>query len=70
MQTVPFTDRFDMWMTFFFYLKKNEIASIEEIQTETINNYHKHLQTRKNKRQSGSPVPKLYQQQHQRFETL
>ncbi len=39
---------------FFFYLKKNEIASIEEIQTETINNYHKHLQTRKNKRQSGS----------------
>ncbi len=39
---------------FFFYLKQNKITSIEEIQTETINNYHKHLQTRKNKRQSGS----------------
>ncbi len=39
---------------FFFYLKKNKITSIEEIQSETINNYHKYLQTRKNKRQSGS----------------
>jgi integrase/recombinase XerD len=39
---------------FFFYLKKNEITSIEEIQTETIKRYHDYLQTRKNKRQSGS----------------
>ncbi len=39
---------------FFFYLKKNKVESLDQIHTETINNYHKHLQTRKNKRQSGS----------------
>jgi integrase/recombinase XerD len=38
---------------FFFYLKSIEIASIEAIQPKTITDYHKHLQTRKNKRQSG-----------------
>jgi len=39
---------------FFFYLKTVEITRLEQIQTETILDYHKHLQTRKNKRQSGS----------------
>jgi integrase/recombinase XerD len=39
---------------FFFYLKQNEIESLEQIQPETINNYHQHLQQRKNKKQSGS----------------
>lgn len=39
---------------FFFYLNQNKIHSLEQIDTEAILNYHKHLQTRKNKRQSGS----------------
>lgn len=39
---------------FFFYLKENEITSLEEITQNTIINYHHYLQTRKNKRQSGS----------------
>jgi integrase/recombinase XerD len=38
---------------FFFYLKKAEITKLEAIQPEIITAYHKHLQTRKNKRQSG-----------------
>ena len=39
---------------FFFYLNQNEIYNLDQINTETILNYYKHLQTRKNKRQSGS----------------
>jgi len=39
---------------FFFYLKQHRINSLDQIQPETIINYHKHLQTRKNKRQPGS----------------
>jgi len=39
---------------FFFYLKLNEVNRLEAIQTETLSQYHKYLQTRKNKRQSGS----------------
>jgi integrase/recombinase XerD len=39
---------------FFFYLKENEIRSLEKVKAETITNYHKHLQERKNKRQTGS----------------
>lgn len=39
---------------FFFYLKTHKINNLEEIQSETINDYYRHLQTRKNKRQSGS----------------
>jgi integrase/recombinase XerD len=35
---------------FFFYLKSNEVTKLEAIQTETLTQYHKHLQTRKNKR--------------------
>jgi integrase/recombinase XerD len=38
---------------FFFYLKEFEIAEIEAIKPETLNNYHKHLQNRKNKRLGG-----------------
>jgi site-specific recombinase XerD len=45
---------------FFFYLKNlpadrygAEITKLEDIQPEIITAYHKHLQTRKNKRQSG-----------------
>jgi len=39
---------------FFFYLKSIEVTNLEEIQPETINAYHKYLQTRTNKRQRGS----------------
>ena len=39
---------------FFFYLKSSEITSLEAIQKETLRAYHQYLQTRKNKRQSGS----------------
>jgi integrase/recombinase XerD len=39
---------------FFFYLKASEITNLEAIQPHTLTNYHKHLQTRKNKRQNGS----------------
>jgi site-specific recombinase XerD len=39
---------------FFFYLKENEITSLENLQPETIKAYHQYLQTRKNKRQTGS----------------
>jgi len=35
---------------FFFYLKSIEITQLEAIQPETLANYHKHLQNRKNKR--------------------
>jgi integrase/recombinase XerD len=35
---------------FFFYLKSIEITNLEAIQPETLTNYHKHLQNRKNKR--------------------
>ena len=38
---------------FFFYLKKAEITSIEVIEQITLTNYHKHLQTRSNRRQAG-----------------
>jgi len=38
---------------FFFYLKKNEIKTLEEITTPTIHNYHKYLENRANKRLSG-----------------
>jgi len=39
---------------FFFYLKSSEISNLEAIQPQTLTNYHKHLQSRKNKRQNGS----------------
>ena len=39
---------------FFFYLKSTEITNLEAIQKETLRAYHQYLQTRKNKRQSGS----------------
>ncbi len=39
---------------FFFYLKASEITNLEAIQPQTLTNYHKHLQSRKNKRQNGS----------------
>ena len=39
---------------FFFYLKTNEVGSLEMVQPEIISNYHKYLQTRKNKTKSGS----------------
>jgi integrase/recombinase XerD len=35
---------------FFFYLKSSEINHLEAIRPETLANYHKHLQNRKNKR--------------------
>lgn len=38
---------------FFFYLKTLEITSIEQVQPETIKEYHKYLQTRRNKRLGG-----------------
>lgn len=38
---------------FFFYLKKIEITNLEQIQPQTISNYHNYLQGRKNKRQNG-----------------
>lgn len=38
---------------FFFYLKMFEITSIEQVQPETIKEYHKYLQTRRNKRLGG-----------------
>ena len=39
---------------FFFYLKSSEISSLEAVQPEAISGYHKHLQTRANKRLGGS----------------
>lgn len=39
---------------FFFYLKSSEISSLEAVQPEVISGYHKHLQTRANKRLGGS----------------
>jgi len=39
---------------FFFYLKINEVSSLELVQPETLTRYHQHLQNRKNKRQNGS----------------
>ena len=39
---------------FFFYLKTNEVSSLEMVQPETLTRYHQHLQNRKNKRQNGS----------------
>ncbi len=38
---------------FFFYLKKHEITTIEELNIKSLSNYHQHLQTRSNKRQKG-----------------
>lgn len=38
---------------FFFYLKECEIEGLAQIKTETINQYFKHLQQRKNKNQGG-----------------
>ena len=35
---------------FFFYLESSKITRLEAIQPETLSNYHKHLQDRKNKR--------------------
>ncbi len=39
---------------FFFYLKSSEITNLEAIQPQTLTNYNKYLQCRKNKRQNGS----------------
>ena len=39
---------------FFFYLKENEINSLEQINNQILNNYHNYLQKRKNKRKPGS----------------
>lgn len=39
---------------FFFYLKTAEITTIEQITPAILNDYHQHLQKRKNKRQNGS----------------
>lgn len=39
---------------FFFYLKENKIYSLEQISKAVINDYYDYLQTRKNKRQTGS----------------
>lgn len=39
---------------FFFYLKEHEIKNLEKVNAEVIEAYHKHLQTRRNKRQTGS----------------
>jgi len=39
---------------FFFYLKSLEIETLQAIHPETISRYYKYLQTRTNKRQSGS----------------
>jgi integrase/recombinase XerD len=39
---------------FFFYLRKNEITSLEAIHPEILTHYHQYLQNRKNKRQNGS----------------
>ncbi|WP_299556785.1 tyrosine-type recombinase/integrase [Seonamhaeicola sp.] len=39
---------------FFFYLEQNGISSLEQISKAVINDYYNHLQTRKNKRQTGS----------------
>lgn len=38
---------------FFFYLKSSEIYSLEAVQSEAINSYYKHLQSRTNKRFNG-----------------
>jgi integrase/recombinase XerD len=38
---------------FFFYLKTRDITSLEQINPETLNKYHKHLQTRPQKKQPG-----------------
>ncbi len=42
---------------FFFYLKKVEITTIENVDTAALSNYHKYLQVRSNKRQSGGLSP-------------
>jgi integrase/recombinase XerD len=39
---------------FFFYLKTQQIETLEQIQPGTIASYYSHLQTRKNKKQTGS----------------
>lgn len=39
---------------FFFYLKTQQIESLEQIQPTTIAGYYSHLQTRNNKKQPGS----------------
>jgi integrase/recombinase XerD len=39
---------------FFFYLKENEMNSLEQINNQILNNYHNYLQKRKNKRKPGS----------------
>lgn len=39
---------------FFFYLKEKEIESFEKVTVQTISSYHKYLQHRKNKKQTGS----------------
>lgn len=39
---------------FFFYLKASEITEIEAIQPETLNRYHRHLQTRPAKDRPGA----------------
>lgn len=39
---------------FFFYLKENEISSLEQINNQILDNYHNYLQKRKNKRKLGS----------------
>jgi integrase/recombinase XerD len=39
---------------FFFYLKSSEITSLEQVQSEVINEYYSHLQTRTNKTKPGS----------------
>ena len=38
---------------FFFYLKSLDIETLEQIQPAALNSYHKHLQTRPQKKQSG-----------------
>jgi integrase/recombinase XerD len=42
---------------FFFYLKKTEIRTIEDVDQGILNSYHKHLQIRRNKRQTGGLSP-------------
>jgi integrase/recombinase XerD len=42
---------------FFFYLKKTEIRTIEDVDQAILNSYHKHLQIRRNKRQTGGLSP-------------
>jgi len=42
---------------FFFYLNKKEIRTVEDVDQVILNNYHKHLQIRLNKRQGGGLSP-------------